>query len=85
MSTEQQRFVPEDPGDYKLYRLRRDYLERCEPEMLSRMEDSELEEHLSLRANLCRRNAGRRVASGTPPPQAWQWAIREVLCEAEED
>ena len=73
--------------DDHLKRLRRNYLENCQPDVLARLKrDGELEPHLQGIADACRREQSRLVESGrTWDGQAWQWAIRTQILELPED
>ena len=73
--------------DDRLKELRKNYLKNCRPTELRRLTKAgELDEHLQRMATACRREQARMVESGeAADPQAWQWAIREVLLETARD
>ena len=73
--------------DDRLKEFRRNFLRDNRPEEFERLTNAgELEAHLQERADACRREQERLVASGTTfEGQAWQWAIRTTLLEAEQD
>ena len=72
--------------DDRLKEYRRNFLRENRPEEFERLVNAgELEDHLQERADACRREADRLVENGTFEGQAWQWAIRTTLLEAEQD
>ena len=73
-------------NDEQLRDFRRTFLQDCKPKMYRRLQRAGLlADHLQAMADLCRRRVKSLVASGTFEGQAWQWAVRTVLLEAQED
>ena len=72
--------------DDRLKEYRLTFLCENRSEEYMRLVDAgELEDHLQERADACRREVDRLVENGTFEGQAWQWAIRTTLLEAEQD
>ena len=84
MATEQQEWVDRYYSQEQLKDKRRNFLRSCNYAMFRRLvRTGEIDQHLETKANECRQYAEALVDQGTFHEQAWSWAARVHLLDAD--